>query len=44
MILRLQRDEYLPLRVIRQRLDGSEDGQGKLSVEEDRADPDEEVV
>jgi DNA-binding transcriptional MerR regulator len=43
-ILRLQRDEYLPLRVIRERLDGGDDGQGQLSVEPERPEPDEEMA
>jgi DNA-binding transcriptional MerR regulator len=42
-ILRLQRDEYLPLRVIRERLDGREDGQGQLVVEPERPEPEDEV-
>jgi DNA-binding transcriptional MerR regulator len=44
MILRLQRDEYLPLRVIRERIDGREDGQGQLAGEPERAEPEDEVA
>jgi DNA-binding transcriptional MerR regulator len=44
MILRLQRDEYLPLRVIRDRLDGREDGQGQLVSEPEGLEPEDEVV
>jgi DNA-binding transcriptional MerR regulator len=44
MILRLQRDEYLPLRVIRERLDGRDDGQGQLSVEQESPEPEDEVI
>jgi DNA-binding transcriptional MerR regulator len=44
MILRLQRDEYLPLRVIRDRLDGREDGQGQLTTESEIIEPEDEVV
>jgi DNA-binding transcriptional MerR regulator len=44
MILRLQRDEYLPLRVIRERIDGREDGQGQLAGEPERAEPEDDVA
>jgi DNA-binding transcriptional MerR regulator len=44
MILRLQRDEYLPLRVIRDRLDGRDDGQGQLTNETEVIEAEDEVV
>jgi DNA-binding transcriptional MerR regulator len=43
-ILKLQRDEYLPLRVIRERLDGAGEGSSPAATERAVAEPDEDVV
>jgi DNA-binding transcriptional MerR regulator len=45
-ILKMQRDEYLPLKVIKERLlrEESEDGRGPAPVEGDGAEPEEELA
>jgi DNA-binding transcriptional MerR regulator len=45
-ILKMQRDEYLPLKVIKERLlrDESEDGRGPAPVDGDGAEPEEELA
>jgi DNA-binding transcriptional MerR regulator len=43
-ILKLQRDEYLPLRVIRERLDGKGEGSSAASTERALAEPDEDIA